>query len=194
MKYPIEISTAPTKEPVVLGELKEFFREDRSVEDMIIQQFGRAARISIEKHTGFHLIDTVFKMYLDDFEDFKIPKKPFKSGSLSIEYIDEDEATQTLSSSLYAVHGQESPVSVEFFSGLPKLSDADGDKYPVIVTFTVGYGSSSLDVPDNWKSIIGLLAMIYWKRKIPEKGEDYNPLNLSYVRSLIQSQMIGRFK
>lgn len=189
MKYPLEISTPPAEDPITLSEAKDLFREDRNVEDNLIYQFINAAQKSLERHTGYHLVDTVFKMYLDNFEDVKIPKKPFKSGSLSIEYVDEAGATQTLSASLYEVHEQESPVSVEFFSGLPKLSDADGDKYPVIITFTCGYGTGA-DVPYDWKSIVGLVAMTYWERNV--KSE--NPLSYGVVKSLLQDYRIGRFK
>lgn len=193
MKYPIEIITEPASEPVTLSELKDFFREDRSVEDTLITQFGKAARKSIERHTGYHLVDTVFKMYLEDFLDVKIPKKPFSSLD-SIEYIDTNGATQTLASSKYAVHNKEEPASVEFLDDLPDLSDEDDDKYPVIITFTAGYGAASA-VPDDWKSAIGLIAMIYWKRDIPQDSfEDFNPLQLSVINSLIQNQKIGRFK
>lgn len=195
MKYPLEISTPPGVEPLTTAEAKAFFREDRSVEDTLIDQFVVAARKSLERHTGYHLVDTVFKMYLDDFIDVKIPKKPLKTGSVSIQYIDTAGVTQTLATSKYVVHEKESPVGIEFLSDLPDLSDEDGDKYPVIITFTCGYGTLVTDVPSDWKSIVGLVAMTYWLRNIPKDSfENFNPLNLGVVSSLIQDYRIGRFK
>lgn len=193
MKYPLEISTPPATEPMTTAEAKTFFREDRSIEDSLIDQFVAAARKSLERHTGYHLIDTEYKMYLKDFEDVKIPKLPIKSGSVSIEYVDEAGTTQTLATSKYNVHEVDKPVEIEFLDDLPDLDDEE--KYSVIITFTAGYGASESDIPDDWKSVVGLIAMILWKRDIPEDtDEDFNPLNLGVVRYNLQDYMIGRFK
>jgi len=190
MKYPLEITSPPSSEPLTVAELKDYFREDRSIEDSLIEQFGKAARKNIERVTGYRLVDTSYKMYLKDFEDVKIPKKPVKSGSVSIEYVDEAGTTQTLDTSKYNVHEVDSPVQIEFLSGLPILND--DDKYPVIISFTIGYGTAS-DVPEDWKSAIGLVAMIYWMRDIPQ-DQDFNPLQLGVVKSLLIDYSIGRFK
>lgn len=187
MKYPLKISTKPSDEPITIEEAKTFFREDRNIEDLLIYQFIVSATRALQRHTGYHLVDTVFKMYLGSFEDVKLPKRPLKAGSVSIEYIDTAEATQTLASSKYDVYEQESPVQIEFSGDLPKLGDK---KYPVIITFTVGYGATGAAVPMDWKSIISLVAMTYWERD--EEGR--NPLSYGVVRSLLQDYMIGRFK
>lgn len=193
MKYPLNISTKPATEPLTTAEAKIFFREDRSIEDALIDQFVAAARKSLERHTGYHLIDTEYEMYLKDFEDVKIPKLPVKIGSVSIEYVDETGTTQTLAASKYNVHEVDKPVQVEFLDGLPELRD--DEKYPVIITFTAGYGDTEADVPEDWKSVVGLIAMILWNRDIPEEQDnDFNPLNLGVVRYQLQDYMIGRFK
>lgn len=195
MKYPLKISTAPATEPLTTAEAKTFFREDRSIEDGLIDQFVSAARKSLERHTGYHLIDTEYEMYLKDFEDVKIPKLPVKSGSVSIKYVDEAGTEQTLASSKYNVHEVDKPVEVEFLDDLPDLDEEEDTKYPVIITFTAGYGATEADIPEDWKSVVGLIAMILWKRDIPEgSDEDFNPLNLGVVRYQLQDYMIGRFK
>lgn len=190
MKYPLKITTEPVNEPVVLSDVKEYFREDRSVEDSLIDRQIEAARRILERHTGYHLIDTVFKMYLKDFEDVKIPKKPLKSDSVSIEYVDEDGNTQTLSTDKYNVHEVESPASIEFLDNLPDLDDEEDTRYPVIITFTVGYGTSQSDVPADWKDAVSLMAFLIWQRD----GEDVNPLNYSLMNNYLQNYRIGRFK
>lgn len=188
MKYPLKISTKPSDEPITIEEAKTFFREDRNIEDLLIYQFIVSATKALQRHTGYHLVDTVFKMYLGSFEDVKLPKSPFKAGSATIEYIDTAEATQALTSSKYDVYDQESPAKVEFSDDLPKLSK--NAKYPVIITFTAGYGATGAAVPMDWKSIISLVAMTYWERD--EEGR--NPLSYGVIRSLLQDYMIGRFK
>lgn len=188
MKYPLKITTPPSDSPITVSEAKSFFREDRSIEDTLIYQFIVSATSALERHTGYHLIDTEFEMYLSSFEDVFIPKKPFKAESVSIEYIDTAEATQTLATSKYDVYDQESPAKVEFGDDLPALSNEA--KYPVIITFTVGYGTNGGSVPEDWKSIISLVAMIYWERDV--KGE--NPLSYGVIRSMLQDYMVGRFK
>lgn len=200
MKYPLKISTAPTTEPLTTQEAKDFFREDRSVEDSLIDQFVVASRKALERHTGYHLVDTEFKMYLKDFIDVKLPKKPLKTGSVSIEYVDESSVAQTLSTDKYNVHEVDSPVEIEFLDNLPDLDEAEDTKYPVIITFTVGYGTATSGtkvtaIPGDWKSVVGLVALILWKRDIPQDSfEDFNPLNLGVVRFHLQDYMIGRFK
>lgn len=189
MRYPLEITTEPGDEPVTLADAKEFFREDRSVEDALIFRFIYAARQMLEKHTGYHLIDTEFKMYLTDFKDVKIPRKPLKSGSATVEYIDTDGNTQTLATDKYAVHDEDDPAQIEFLSGLPNTSTADGVKYPVWVNFTLGYGTSSVDVPEDWQTAILLLAFLIWKRDGNE-----NPLTNAAVQSYLQNYKVGRFK
>lgn len=190
MKYPLTITTDPAEEPVTLSELKDFFREDRSVEDSLITQFGVAARKTVERFTGYRLVDTTYEMRLQDFEDVKIPKKPFKSLT-KIEYVDEDGVTQTLGSGKYNLHSFEEPASIEFLDNLPDLDEEEDTKFPVIITFVVGYGGAA-DVPEDWKSAIGMVAMIYWLRDVPQ--EDFNPLNLGVVRSLLTDYRIGQFK
>lgn len=194
MRYPLEISTEPTAEPLTTAEAKTFFREDRGVEDSLIDQFVGAARKVLERHTGYVLVDTVFDLHLEDFVDVKIPKKPFKAGSVTIYYDDTGGTEQTLATSNYAVHSEESPVSIEFLENLPDLDDADDNRYPVRVEFTAGYGAQT-DVPDDWKSAVGLVAMYMWVRGIPEDpDQDFNPLNLGVVQAYIIDYQIGRFK
>lgn len=192
MKYPIDITTEPANEPVTLDEAKEFFREDRDIEDVLIDNFVIAARKLLERHTGYHFIDTVLEMRLTDFEDVKIPRKPVKSGSVSIEYVDEDGATQTLATDKYNIHEADSPVEIEFLDDLPDLDEEEDTKYPVIITFTAGFGTSASNVPQQFRNVISLLAMLIWKREIPDK--DFNPLNLGVVRMQINDRMVGRFK
>lgn len=190
MKYPItpEISSPETK-PVTTDEAKAFFREDRSIEDALIDQFIGAARIELEAETGYVLIEQEFKMYLRGFEKVKIPKKPLKSDSVSIQYIDEAGAEATLPMSSYKVHEADSPAEVEFLDGLPSLG---AEKYPVIITFTVGYGPSASDVPDNWKTAVSVAAMIIWMRDMEEA--EVHPIQNPLVQSALKGFRIGRFK
>ena len=197
MKYPIQITAAPGTEPISVQEAKDFFREDRNIEDQLISQFVSAARKALEKHTGHVLIDTEFKMHLQDFDDVKIPKRPVKDGSVSIEYVDTNGTIQTLDSSKYNVHKVDRPVEIEFLSDLPELDEREDTKYPVIISFTAGYGTTEDDIPNDWKGVVGLVAMILWQRDIPmqdESNNDFNPLNLGVVRMQLENYMIGRFK
>lgn len=191
MKYPItpEISY-PGTNPVTTSEAKVFFREDRSIEDALIDQFVGTARIDLEKETGYVLIESEFKMYLKDFEDIKIPKKPLKSDSVSIEYVDEAGTKQTLASAKYKVHEVDNPAEIEFLDDLPSLSD--DERYPVIITFIVGYGTTESDVPDNWKTAVSVAAMIHWFRETEDV--DINPVQNPLVQSSIKGHKIGRFK
>lgn len=193
MKYPITKITPASSEPVTVAELKDFFREDRNLEDSLIEQFGKAARKNIERVTGYQLVDATYEMRLENFETIKIPVKPFQSLT-KIEYVDDNSSTQTLPASNYSLHEYDSPVEIEFKNDLPKLDDREDTKYPIIITFVAGYGTAT-DVPEDWKSAIGLASMIYWMRDVPEDtGKDFNPLQLGMIKSLLTDYKIGRFK
>jgi uncharacterized phiE125 gp8 family phage protein len=184
VEFPVNIKTPPAGEPVTVSETKEFLREDRDVEDTLISAQIKAARIALERHTGWHLLPTVFEMSMKAFETVFIPKKPLKSGTVSISYLDENGDSQTLDSSKFIVHEEESPAEIEFLNDLPDLYDT---KFPITVTFTAGFESA----PEDWKNLVKIITMFYWKRDITA---GVNPLQLPMVRSLIQNNMVGRFK
>lgn len=190
MKYPLKVITEPANDPVTVAEAKAFFREDRSVEDTLIEGFITAARKALETHTGYVMVDTTFEMRLQDFEDVKIPKRPFQSLT-KIEYVDDAGTTQTLGSDKYNLHSHDRPVEIEFLDNLPDLDDEEDTKYPVIITFVAGYGAQA-DVPEDWKMATRLVAMLMWLRDT--EGSKVHPITNGVVQTYLQDYKIGRFK
>ncbi|MDR8390992.1 hypothetical protein NC796_07580 [Aliifodinibius sp. S!AR15-10] len=194
-QYPLEQTSTPVSASVSLSDAKDFFREDRTVEDSLITGLVDASEKVIEKQTGYNLIDTDYRMHLTSFENIKIPKKPYKSGSLTVKYDDTDGNEQTLSSTEYTVYKQENPVRIDFHGdNLPDLENADSNDYPVRVDFTIGYGTSESDVPERFKTSIKMIALILWKRDLPMTvDENLDPMQIKSIRTLISGLKIGRF-
>ncbi|GEM_PF-1647069 len=193
-ELPIEIISEPEDEPVKFDHVKTYFREDRSIEDALINSLAIAARENLERYTGWRLINTDLRMHLKGFDNVRIPNKPL-SGSVTVKYDDSSGNEQTLSSSEYSTYSQERLARIDFHGdSLPDFDDGDDNDYPVRIEFTIGYGSSASDVPERWKSAIKLLAMIYWRRDVPmEETQNINPMEISVLRSLIEPYIIGRF-
>lgn len=196
MRYTLEKTSTPATGSVTLQETKDFFKEDRSVEDSLIEGVISASEKNLRKYTGYVLIETDFTLHTDNYGEVKLPKKPFKTGSVVIKYDDEDGNEQTLDSSLYTVYSQESPVRIDFHGDdLPTLYGEDDNDYPLRIEFTTGYGTAQSDVPEDWKLAIKLLALVYWKRGIPEEEDkNINPLQIKILRSLISDYKINHFK
>lgn len=193
LEYPLQVITEAQTGSVSLSSAKDFFKEDRSVEDALIRSLVNASENTLKNFTGYDFIDTVYQMDLEGFVDFKVPKAPFKTGSMTIKYDDDTGTEQTLATNKYTIYEQEDPAEVEFEADLPALKS--DKKFPVRVTFTIGYGAVQSSVPDEIQTAIKLLALIYWKRGIPEdERSNLNPLNIRVLKSLIGDRRIGRFK
>jgi uncharacterized phiE125 gp8 family phage protein len=191
-QYPLEVVTDATPPSVILPDAKEFLREDRNVEDNLIKALISASETAIEEHTGYVLVDTVYRLHLGYFENVRIPKKPFKSSSLAVKYDDESGVEQTLDLVKYTVYEQETPVRIQFTNDLPNVySDND---YPVRIEFTVGFGVDDSAVPKRIQTAVKILCMFFHKREITtEEGENINPLRLPEVQALLSGLKFNRF-
>ena len=186
----LEQTSHPSTPAIPLAEAKSFFREDRDIENSLIESLVLTAEKTISNHLGIHFTDTDFTLHLKEFKDIRVPKRPYKPGSLTVEYDDADGVTQILQPDNYHLLTQESPVFLEFKQGIPFLKNEK--KYPVRIKFTVGYGTQ---IPADLKTAIKLLALIYWKRDIPMDGdENLNPMNIKLVKNLLIDKKLSRFK
>jgi uncharacterized phiE125 gp8 family phage protein len=126
--------------------------------DSAIENAIKSARGYIEAHTWQVLNDTTFKLYLDEFPELiEISKTPLIEVS-SIEYVDSDGVTQTLSSSEYRVDlvgGRIEPDQT--FPATKSVINA------VTVTFKAGYIEDSEELPSTLLSCVYLLTEHFFR-------------------------------
>lgn len=188
MNYRLELVTAPTNEPVSVGQLKDHSRIDWSVEDALIDGYVAAARLQIEDELKRALITQTWDLYLDGWSSFPLV---FPLGNLqsvtSIKYYDEDDSEATYSSSNYQVStGDPGRVTLKTSSTLPSttLRPMDG----VIIRFVCGYGDAASDVPAPIRAAIQLrAATLYENRESLTVGVVMTPLG-DTVQNLLFGQ------
>lgn len=187
----VVLITPPVLEPITLAEAKEFLKVSVSDEDTLIQALITVARQSVETISNRRLIEQTIDYVLDFFPPggyrnndcgfaasilrtaglpaytaagspqlIQLPVSPVSSIS-SIQYVDTDGATQTLSGSAY---------QVDIKSKIPRLIPSfSAGTWPatrdqlnaVTIRFVAGYSDDPEDVPEQFKQAIRLL-LAHW--------------------------------
>lgn len=150
----LQLSTAPTIEPITLDEAKLYLRVEHSADDADITRLIKAAREWVERVTWRALISQTWKLRLTRFPcgPIYLPKPPLQSVS-SVTYVDADGTSQTWNSSLWIS---------DIYSEPGVLEPAYSQSYPVTrairqavtITFIAGYGSAATDVPARIREAI----------------------------------------
>jgi uncharacterized phiE125 gp8 family phage protein len=119
-----KLFTPPYAEPVHLDEMKLHLRVDGTADDALITSTIRVAREHVETVTQRQLVGAVWKLYLDEFpcgccnnnrdmyaDAIRLGHSPLLSVK-SIQYVDVNGATQTLSTSVYTVDANTEPARI----------------------------------------------------------------------------------
>jgi uncharacterized phiE125 gp8 family phage protein len=175
--------TAPADEPITLSEAKQQVRRtDVTADDSYLQTILiPAVRERAEIATRRQLLTATWDLKLDAFpcgadDAIVLPKAPLISVT-SISYVDPDGATQTWSSSLYAVSAPTGPMAAR-----GEIRPVYGESYPsvrfqtnaVTVRFVAGYGTSATSVPPRLKMGMLLdLGTLYEHREDLVVGQGY---------------------
>lgn len=152
------VSVAPTTEPVSLAEVRQhlrmdddFFDHDEMLTGLII-----AARQSCEDFCKRAFMTQTVVAKLDDFSDLIVLPWPRVSSVSSIQYLDTDGNSQTLSTSYYNAHMVGDAAAVELAYGYT-WPGVYSQKNAVTITFVSGYGGAS-SVP--WAIKYAILIMV----------------------------------
>jgi uncharacterized phiE125 gp8 family phage protein len=131
----------------LLADAKLHLRVDGTADNDLITAQIVAAREYVENYTNRQLITATWGLNLEEFPT-EITLTPNKVLTVSsIQYYDEDDVFQTLSTDVY-----------EFYrsNGVGRIREAYGESWPaiypggvnrIIVNFTAGYGAAGTDVP-----------------------------------------------
>jgi uncharacterized phiE125 gp8 family phage protein len=159
--YRTVVTTPPTVEPVTLAEAKLHLRVDNDDENDYINSLIAAAREWATNEARRAFIHTTYRLSLDAFpNEIRLPWGTISSIS-TFTYVDEDGATQTLSSSSdYTLDSDSEPARLVpyYEASWPSIRSVPN---AIKVTYVAGYGAAATSVPDSVKNAIKL-ALGHW--------------------------------
>ncbi len=169
----LTLVTPPTVEPVSVQECKDWLRVDHSADDALILALATAARHYCEDRQNRAYCSQTWKASLDAYPAaFSLWRSPVVSVT-SVQYVDTDGATQTLSSSEYTLDALSEPGRVvpAYNASWPSIRAVPN---AVTLTFVCGYGAAA-DVPEIFKSAIKMyVADAYENRESIVVGPSVN--------------------
>lgn len=156
--------------------------------DVQLQRFIAAAVRDVERHTGRALCTQTWELTLSEFPACPIllPRPPFQSIT-SIQYVDSNGDTQTLSSSLYAA-STESPSVLQPVYGQVWPTTQPGTRAAVIITYVAGFGPDSTYIPPEYQSLLAELVLF---RFGPGRGDVVNADIPKHIRAQLQALRCG---
>ena len=156
----------PVLEPATLQEVKTHARGVHTDEDVYIESLSASARSYAEMFTRRAIITQTWQLTLFGFPRIIIlPNPPLQTVS-SIQYVDQDGSTQTLSTDVYAVDTTVEPgvVSLKVNQSWPQTRE---DIAAVTVAYVAGYGDTRTDVPASYRHAIKFLAAHWFELREP---------------------------
>lgn len=168
--YDLQISTAPTLEPITLQEAKRHLTIDHNNDDTLIKNsLIPAVRQAAELRTHRQFQTASWTLTLDCFpkgsEGLRLPLGQFQSLD-SITHYDSDltSTSMTLATEVYEFGSTDYPV-------ITPVTSWDSTARKVVVVFTCGYGDAVSDVPELLRQgMLILLAHYYEQRELVSAG------------------------
>lgn len=172
----LDLITAPTSEPITTAEARDHIRADSTEDDAVIDAVIQAARSRAEAFLKQSLMATVWAYRIDwGFPAaIRLPIGPLVDPStVSIDYVDDAGAGQTLATSAYQVSkgptGVIIPAYGQTWPSTRQVLDA------VTVTFTAGVAAATSLPPAIVQAVKMTAAELY------ENREDSAPVQLAEV-------------
>lgn len=171
MPLTITQTVAPTAEPLTLDEVKRYLRIDGTDDDVVIEALMLAAREDIEVWTGRTLLTTTYALRLSDFDwctwygrhDWlTLPRPPLQSVT-SITYLDSNNASQTLATTVYQVDAYSEPGRITLKTGQSWPSTYTDSFNNVTVTYVAGWTLATL--PERVKMAMKLIIGDYYEHR-----------------------------
>lgn len=112
MWYPAKQTLPVTAEPVTLAEVKAQVLIDTADDDTLLAQKIAASRDYVEKYCGVRFAKQTLAISCDCFADMaRLPAAPVISVA-SLDYVDPDEAAQTVAGTVYETRADDLEVSI----------------------------------------------------------------------------------
>lgn len=204
----IQITTAPTQEPLTLQEVKDYLRVEDSTDERILRPFIESARRFCEEHTGRSLMQQTISFFADAYDELadplfegmrtgpylnyyknyiNLPRSPVISVTSVSTFNDEDTET-TMAASRYYVDNIREPARIvlrkgETFPTALRVANA------IKVVYVAGY-TSAFSVPEPLR--MGMLQHIaYMYEHRGDMYEAQRPLP-SIIRNLYAPYVIHK--
>jgi uncharacterized phiE125 gp8 family phage protein len=167
------IVTAPPDEPVTLEEATLFARwESGTDEDALFNSLIQSSREQVEIVTEHQLNTATYRQYFDGWPAsrcFLLDKPPLQSVT-SIQYIDSDDNTQTVTASDYIVYTENQHRGIVQFKNNYSLPVLREERFnSVIIEFVCGYQGwpvgNAQDVPQSLKDAIKIFVNDAWSHR-----------------------------
>lgn len=178
--------TPPAELPVSAEEAKRHLRVSHSDEDADITDKLKSAVNRLDGYDGLLRRCLITQTWRQDYTCWprnslvRLPLCDVQS-IVSVKYSDAADAEQTVDPSLYQVHHDAGGSFVWFRAAFTYPSLYDDRLDPVRITFKVGYGDASGDVPEDLRSaVLLILGDLYENREgtVVGAGIDVRPLPL----------------
>ncbi len=157
-KQAVNIITAPPVEPISLEAMKAHLKvvgdgnsPDSHPDDDLIELQIKAARTWCVNYLGYAVVETQFRLYLDEFPAYSIDTIDLPFSKLiridSVTYVDENGATQTWSSSNYSA--DTASAQGRLLRGYDvDWPDTRPQRQAVQITYTAGFAPTNASPPD----------------------------------------------
>ena len=184
MYHSYKVTTAPVSEPITLAEAKAQLRveSDFTDDDTWITTAITVVREQVEALTNRAIMPQSLELAISEFEDaMQLPKPPFSSLT-SIQYYDEDNSIQTLSSSVYQLNDFVEPaeISLAYEQTWPTVYDRPD---AIRIAFDAGYADAA-SVPASVKqAMLMLLTDLYDNRSAATTN--FNTVKVSWTPAIL---------
>jgi len=175
MRY--ELSTAPTGDVVEMADILDHLRVTEESDYTYLAALNDRAVRWVERRTQRQLLTATWKLSLDAFPaEIQLRKLPVASVT-SVQYVDLDGDTQTLSASYYQTDykSQDRPGRIMPAYGYSWPNTRSSIYNAVTVTFTAGYGTAS-DVPETIKHAIMMLVGHWYDHREAVDEVEFKPV------------------
>ncbi len=208
--YAVEISTAPTSEPITTAEAWTHLRVTPTgsplshPDDTLIDNLIKASREIVEAHTGRAVITQTVNQYMDTWPRdgiIYLMRNPVQTPSpdtLAITYLDAAGDTQTWATTEYRVDRKSIParITLAYGKSFPSLR---GVTNSVTVTFPAGYEAAiaspvtASTVPESLiAAIMLMLGHLYEHRETVIEAVSAQEMPMSY-KALIAPYIVWDF-
>jgi len=160
----LSLTTAPTKEPFCIEEVKTLLGVEHTFHDDRIRSAMTTATEVMQGHAWRQFLQATYTLHLRSFlcgrgRKLYLPRPPLTSVT-SVKYYDEDDADQTVDATNYYVHTFGSPGMIEF-KDTYQLPTIESREDAVRIEFVCGVADAS-SLPSSVKEgLIFLIRFLY---------------------------------
>jgi uncharacterized phiE125 gp8 family phage protein len=189
---PVSTITPPALEPLSLPKAAAFLRVDVADVGDEISDAIAAARAVFEDYTGLCLINRTLLETFDAFTEGSLILTGSEVSSVSsVQYYDETNTLQTLSSAKYFLGHANDRIHLVSGESWPTVADRPD---AVRVTYIAGFGTSSAAIPAQIHQALKLLVQHFYDTRTPVAvGNIVNeiPLGLRHIMDASRKGWIG---